>query len=384
MIRRALVNEVKQTAKEFKIVCVIGPRQSGKTTLCKQVFKNKPYVTLEDPDITELAEKDGRAFLKQFKNGAVIDEAQRVPKLFNYLQGIVDAKNTNNQFVLTGSNNFLMQHSISQSLAGRVGYIELLPFSLSELQKRKIKIDSLESLILNGFYPSIVTKKTTANRWLPNYIKTYVERDVRLIRNVGNINLFTKFLKLCAGRAAQLLNIHALSNEVGVDNKTIQAWLGVLESSYIVFLLQPYHNNFNKRVVKSPKLYFYDVGLLSSLLGITSAAALKKSNFYGALFENFVIAEIRKNRLNKEQFGDMYFFRDSTGNEVDVIIEKENNLIPIEIKLAKKIGSDDMKNIKWFQKVFRQGGGIIIHGGEINKSWDNDIEQLGWKNCIDL
>jgi len=384
MIKRLLLNETYETASDFKIVCVTGPRQSGKTTLCKQVFENKPYVSLEDPDVGLLAEKNGRAFLKQFKNGAILDEVQRAPLLFNYLQTLVDTKNNNNQFVLGGSNNFLMQNNISQSLAGRVGYIELLPFSLGELQQSKLKMRSLSETLISGFYPAIVTGKSTAKRWLPNYIKTYVERDVRLIRNVGNVILFNKFLKLCAYRAGQLLNINNLSIEVGVDNKTIQAWLGVLESSYIVFLLHPYHQNFNKRIIKSPKLYFYDVGVLSNLLNITSVLALKKSNFYGAIFENFIITELKKNRLNKQQFGNMYFYRDSTGNEVDVILENENGLMPIEIKSSVKTDSSMFKNIKWFQKVFRQTGGLLIYGGSQNKSFDNAIEQLGWESVSEL
>lgn len=382
MIPRLLKNETRQTAAEFKIVCVTGPRQSGKTTLCREVFKNKPYVSLEDPDTAAIASADGRAFLKQFKNGAVIDEAQRVPELFNYLQGIVDAKNTNNQFVLTGSNNFLMQNSISQSLAGRVGYIELLPFSLGELKQGRKRITTIDHYLLNGFYPSVVSGKSTAERWIPNYIKTYLERDVRLIKNIGNITLFSKFLKLCAGRAAQVLNVNKLANEVGVDNKTILSWLGVLQSSYIVFLLQPYHNNFNKRVIKSPKLYFYDVGLLSYLLGVNNETKLKKTGFYGAIFENFIVAEVRKNRLNKEQYGEMYFLRDSTGNEVDLILEKDNHLLPVEIKSSKKVKSDDLKNIKWFQKVFRQEGGILINGGDDNT--DGEISLTGWKNVMNL
>lgn len=384
MLKRALIHETRQTSKEFKIVCVTGPRQAGKTTLCKQVFPKIPYISLEDPDVAVLAEKDGRAFLNKFKKGAVLDEVQRAPVLFNYLQGIVDSKNVNSQFVLTGSNNFLMQHNISQSLAGRVGYIELLPFSLNELRQNKFPDIAVEEHMLNGFYPSVITKKSSAQRWLPNYIKTYVERDVRMIRNIANIALFSKFIKLCAGRATQLLNVNNMANETGVDHKTIQAWLGVLQSSYIVYLLQPYHQSFNKRVIKSPKLYFYDVGLLCNLLGIETVSALKKSNFYGALFENFIVTEIHKNRLNKEQSGSMYFFRDSAGNEVDVLIEKNGMLLPVEIKSAKRTDRSAIKNIKWFQKVFRQEGGILINGGNTAKNWDNGIEEQGWMNVRDL
>ncbi len=384
MINRLLIKEAKEAAADFKIVCVTGPRQSGKTTLCKQVFSKKPYLSIEDPDVALRAEKDGRAFLNQFKNGAVLDEVQRVPSLFNYLQNIVDTKNTNNQFVLTGSNNFLMQTNISQSLAGRVGYIELLPFSLGELKDSKLKKRSLEESILNGFYPSVITEKTTAQRWLPNYIKTYVERDVRLIRNIGNIILFNKFLKLCAGRAGQLLNVNNLAVEVGVDNKTIQAWLSVLESSYLIFLLHPYHQSFNKRIIKSPKLYFYDTGVLCNLLGITSVTALKKNSSYGALFENFIVAEVKKNRLNKQQFGGMYFYRDSTGNEVDIILENDEGLMPVEIKSSKKTDASSLKNLKWFQKVFRQTGGLLINGSNENRSFANGIEQIGWELVSDI
>jgi uncharacterized protein len=383
VILRSLIAEAEQTAKEFKIVCVTGPRQSGKTTLCRQVFKNKPYVSLEDPDIAAQAMKDTRGFLNKYKNGAVLDEAQRVPQLFNYLQTIVDSKKSNGQFVLSGSNNFLMQDNISQTLAGRVGYIELLPLSLNEIKPGKASM-ALEERILQGFYPAVVTRQSTHKRWFPNYIKTYVERDVRMIRNIGNIILFNKFLKLCAGRAAQLLNINNLANEVGVDNKTIQAWLAVLEGSYIAYLLPPYHQNFSKRVIKSPKLYFYDTGLLCSLLNITSVEGLKKSPQYGALFENFILSELKKNRSNKEQFGSLFFFRDSSGNEVDVIIENEDGLKPIEIKSSKKTDPSQFKNLKWFQKVFRQDGGILIHAGEKESQFQNEISVLGWKQIAGL
>lgn len=384
MISRSILKETKETANDFKVVCVTGPRQSGKTTLCKQVFKNKPYVTLEDPDIATIAKSNERKFLNQFKNGAILDEVQRVPTLFNYLQGIVDSKNKNNQFVLTGSNNFLMQQNISQSLAGRVGYIELLPFSLNELKRTKYKNRSLEESILNGFYPSIVTKKTTAQRWLINYLMTYVERDVRLIKNIGNTFLFNKFIKLVAGRAAQLLNVNTLANEVGVDNKTINSWLGILQSSYIAYSLIPFHQNFNKRVIKSPKIYFYDTGLLCFLLNIHSISALKKSKYYGAIFENFIVSEIKKNRTNKEQNGEMYFFRDSAGNEVDLILEKEEKLIPIEIKSTKKVNTDSTKNLRWFNKVFREDGGILINSGDISQTLPYDFELLSWKMCVDI
>ena len=384
MITRALLQETLQTAKEFKVVCITGPRQSGKTTLCRQAFPGYRYISLEDADMAEQAMNNTRKFLLQFKRGVILDEVQRVPQVFNYLQRIVDEKKVYGKYILTGSNNFLMQNNISQSLSGRAGYIELLPFSLNELRNSKAGKRSIEQNILKGFYPPVVTGKATPERWLPNYIKTYIERDVRMLRNVGNLALFNKFIKLCAGRAAQIININALAIDTGVDNKTMQAWLSVLEGSYIIYFLRPHHENFNKQVIKSPKLYFYDTGLLCSLLGITSEAALKKSNHYGALFENFIVTEIRKNRLNKEQAGEMSFFRDNSGNEVDLILEKNETLLPIEIKSSKKPDRGAIKGLQWWQKVFRQSGGALIYGGNDERSYDNQIEQLSWKSVADV
>jgi predicted AAA+ superfamily ATPase len=383
-IGRALTEETFETAKEFKIVCVIGPRQSGKTTLCKQLFTEKTYVNLEDPDVLLVAKTNPKAFLAKYPKGAIFDEVQRIPELFNYLQGIVDSSDEMGQFILSGSNNFLMQQNISQSLAGRVGYIELLPFSLSELEASNIQNESLNQQILEGFYPDIIRKKSSASRWITNYIRTYLERDVRLIRNIGDILVFSKFLKICASRTSQLLNMSSIAKELGVEHKTLDAWLSVLESSYILYRLPPYFNNFNKRLIKSSKIYFYDTGIVCHLLGIRTIEGLQKSNYYGAIFENFIISEIIKNRKNKEQFGEVYFYRDSTGNEVDVLIENEGNLIPIEIKSAVKIQKEHHKNLKWFQKVFRQEGGILLYAGNENESFPNEIEQLSWTNVKDL
>jgi uncharacterized protein len=379
MVKRLLLEETLQTAKEFKAVCITGPRQSGKTTLAKLAFPKKEYVSLEDPDIAQYASENGRAFLKQFPNGAILDEVQRVPSLFNYLQKILDEKNVKGLFILSGSNNFLMQQSISQSLAGRVGYIELLPLSYSETSTT-YKKGTLEEVILKGGYPQVVTGEISIARWMSNYVKTYLEKDVALLRNVSNMNLFNKFLKLCAGRAGQLLNIQSLATEVGVDHKTIQAWLSVLESSYIIFLLQPYYQNFNKRVIKSPKLYFIDTGLLCYLLQISSKSSLNKNNAWGAIFENFVVAELHKNRYNKIMNGQLYFFRDSAGNEVDIITNKNDVLIPIEIKAAKKFKTDQTKGIQWWNKLNRTEGGVIINGGDTEIAVNNNVEILGWKN----
>jgi predicted AAA+ superfamily ATPase len=383
VINRRLLKETLEVASEFKIVCVTGPRQAGKTTLCKKAFPEKPYINLENPDVLLFAMQEPRKFLTQFSNGAILDEVQNVPSLFSYLQEIVDSKGTSNQFILSGSNNFLMQENISQSLAGRVGYVELMPFSLKELEDSPIEI-RMHQRMLEGFYPDVATGKNSHKRWHENYIKTYVERDVRQIRNIGNIFLFHKFLKICAGRAGQLINYSSIAKDIGLDVKTIDSWLSVLESSYIIFRLQPLHPNFNKRVIKSPKLYFYDTGVLCSLLGISTIEDLKNSSYYGAIFENFIITEAQKNRKNKDNFGEMFFFRDSIGNEVDLVIESGNNFLPIEIKVAKKFSKEQIKNLKWFQKTFRQDGGILIYTGKEEQSLENELEVLSWEVISNL
>lgn len=286
-------------ATHFKALAIVGPRQSGKTTLARTVFKDIPYVSLENPDTRAFANGDPRGFLEQFKDGAIFDEAQRSPDLFSYLQQILDEKQENGRFILTGSNNFLLQENISQSLAGRIAYLYLLPFSQEETEKASQRRFSVEEALFYGGYPPIFDKQIPPEKWLPNYISTYVERDVRQIKNINNLALFERFLKLCAGRIGQLLNMNSLAIEAGVDSKTIASWLSVLESSFIIHLLKPHHKNFNKRLVKMPKLYFYDTGLACSLLGITKTEQIVLHPLKGNLFENYVIAELIKHRYNK-------------------------------------------------------------------------------------
>ncbi len=383
-INRNISAEAAIVSSEFKITCVTGPRQSGKTTLCKTVFRNKPYVNLENPDIALEATEHPREFLKKYAKGAIFDEVQRVPHLFNYLQEVVDNRNRNNQFILSGSNNFLMQENISQSLAGRVGYVHLLPFSLNELVRRKQRIPELQEIILRGGYPAVVTGKSSVERWMENYVQTYIERDVRQIRNISSLLLFGKFLKICAGRVGQMINLATLSREVGIDAKTTESWIGILESSYVLFRLPPFHPNFNKRVVKSSKLYFYDTGVLCYLLGLNSRSVLTKSHFYGAIFENFIIAEAKKNRFNKDQSGELFFVRDAIGNEVDLVIQRGQELLPVEIKGSGRLKSDDTAGLKWFNRVFRQQGGVIIYTGNQDKDLGNQMSQLNWKSVVDL
>jgi predicted AAA+ superfamily ATPase len=300
------------------VVAVVGPRQSGKTTLCRQAFPKKTYVSMENPDNAEFSRSDPNGFLAQFKNGAIIDEAQKSPHLFSYIPQIVDEKNKPGFFILSGSNNFLMQQTISQSLAGRVAYFHLLPCSLAELKPVGLVHKEYTWHIFNGAYPEPLYKKISAPDWYPNYINTYVERDFRQLKNISDLALFVKFLRLCAGRSGQILNMHSLGNDCGIDGKTVQSWLFILQSSYIVYLLLPHYNNFNKRILKSPKLYFYDTGVACSLLGVHTIQQIDTHPLKGALLENMLIIDILKQQLNKGLQDNLFYWRDKTGNEVDL------------------------------------------------------------------
>ncbi len=378
MINREAEKELKTLSAQFKAVALVGPRQSGKTTLARHVFSNKPYVSLENPDSRRFAIDDPRGFLSQYPTGAVIDEAQRAPEIFSYLQQIIDEDSTPGKFIITGSNNFLLQENISQSLAGRIAYIYLLPFSISELPSR-FRSD-LNELIFKGFYPPIYDQPVEAYKWHSNYVRTYIERDVRQIKNITNLNLFERFVKLCAGRIGQLLNMNSLAIEVGVDNKTIASWIGILESSFILFRLQPHYKNFNKRVVKMPKLYFYDTGLACYFLGINSPNQLKNHPLSGSLFENFIIGELVKKIYNQGKNQNLYFWRDNTGHEVDIIIDRTDGLFPIEIKSGKTITPDYVKGIHFWQKISNTNQGMVIYSGGIKQKQSNGIEILSWED----
>ncbi|HEY5469057.1 MAG TPA: ATP-binding protein [Bacteroidales bacterium] len=382
MIKREAEAELVNLAKQFKAVAVVGPRQSGKTTLTRKVFSDKPYVSLENPDTRRFALDDPRGFLSQYKTGAVIDEAQRVPELFSYLQQILDEDEKRGKFILTGSNNFLLQESISQSLAGRIAYLYLLPFTLSELAAQKTY--ELREIIFRGFYPPIYDQPVAADKWYSNYIRTYLERDVRQIKNITDLNAFERFLRLCAGRTGQLLNMNSLSIESGVDNKTIASWIGVLESSFILYRLQPHHRNFNKRIVKMPKIYFYDTGLACALLGIQNAEQLNYHPLFGSLFENFVIGELLKFRYNQAKTNNLYFWRDNTGHEIDLIIENMDKLYPVEIKSGKTITDKFFEGILYWFKMSGEKSGAIVYAGESGQKRSNNIEIFPWNNLKSL
>jgi predicted AAA+ superfamily ATPase len=360
MIFRAATSKVQFLAQQFKAVAIIGPRQSGKTTLAKYVFPEKAYVNFENPDTRLFATDDPRGFLSNYPDGAIFDEAQRVPALFSYLQQILDESLTNGLFIITGSNNFLLQESISQSLAGRVAYLTLLPLTLDEIG---VQLTTCNELLVRGAYPGLYKEAIDPNTWYANYIRTYIERDVRLVKNINNLLTFERFVRLCAGRVGQLLNMQSLAIEVGVDAKTINTWMGILEMTFVAFRLQPYHKNFNKRLVKMPKLYFYDTGLAAALLGIENSQQLELNPFRGALFENFVILDLIKQRFNQANSSNLFFWRDSAGNELDVLIDQAERLIPIEIKSGQTVTPAFFKGLNYWQKLTGEEGGYVIYGG---------------------
>ncbi|HAZ03447.1 MAG: AAA family ATPase [Bacteroidetes bacterium GWF2_42_66] len=370
MILRKAENEIRVLATQFKAVAVVGPRQSGKTTLVRSVFSQKPYVNLENPDIRRYALEDPRGFLSNYPFGAILDEVQRVPELFSYLQQILDESVSNGLFIITGSNNFLLQESISQSLAGRVGYLYLLPLSLGEIGDKE---SNSNMLLFKGGYPALYNEVTDPTKWYANYILTYVERDVRLLKNITDLVTFERFLRLCAGRIGQLLNMSSLAVEVGIDVKTVGSWISVLETSFILFRLQPYFENYNKRVVKMPKLYFYDTGLAVALLGVENAQQLALHPFRGSLFENMIITDFLKRRYNSGKSNNLFFWRDNVGNEIDLLLAKGNTRMPVEIKSGQTVTSEYLKGIQFWNKMTQTEGGFVVYGGDMIQKRGNGI-----------
>lgn len=366
MIKRNAQAILLELAKGFPIVAVTGPRQSGKTTLVKETFDYLPYVSLENPDKREFAQTDPRGFLAQYQDGAILDEVQRCPELFSYLQGIVDENKKPGQFILTGSQQFGLMSGITQSLAGRVALLNLLPFSLEELQSEGVAPQSLNELLFKGLYPPIYDRETQPDYWYSNYINTYIERDVRQLINIQDLSTFQRFVKSCAVRTGQLLNLSSLANDSGVTTPTAKSWLSVLEASYLIHLLQPHHQNFNKRLTKSPKLYFIDTGIAARMLGIQDAEQLQAHPLRGELFETWAVSELLKARFNQGKPSNLYFWRDHVGNEVDVVIENALSLTPIEIKSGQTITSEALKGLQKWQNLAgtKAGRAWLIYGGE--------------------
>ena len=372
MIERNIAPVLQQLATQYPVITLTGPRQSGKTTLTRRLFSDKPYVTLEDPDTRRFATEDPRGFLMQFAQGAILDEIQRAPELTSYLQGMVDADPKPGRFVLTGSHQFELMSQVSQSLAGRTAVLRLLPFTLAEVHRLRGGMASpdLAQTLLTGFYPRIHDQSLDPSQALADYFATYVQRDLRQLAAVQDLQRFERFVRLCAGRTGQLLNLSSLGNDAGVTHSTARAWLDLLQSSYIVHLLPPWFANTGKRLVKASKLYFHDVGLACWLLGLRSAAQVARDPLWGSLFENFVIMEAMKDRLNAGATAEMYFYRDSEGNEVDLLIPMGTKMHAIEIKAGATINPDYFKGLKTFAAhqpaVFASG--CVVFGGADGQS----------------
>ena len=364
MIKRAISKKILHYARHYPVVTLTGPRQSGKTTLCKALFPKKKYFSLENIDVRDYAKTDPRSFLSEcLEKGAVIDEIQRVPELVSYIQEIVDTKDKPGLFILTGSQNFHLLDTISQSLAGRTALAVLLPFSYSEVYSNKAI--SIDKVLFTGFYPRIHDKKLNPTEVLSFYVSTYLERDIRMLINVKDLSKFEKFLKLCAGRAAQIINLSNLANDCGINHNTAKSWLGVLEASYVIFFAHPHHANFGKRLIKAPKLYFTDCGLAAHLLDIQNVKHIANHPLKGALFENFVVVELLKARTNQGKNSNIYFFRDNVGNEVDIILENGASVKPVEIKLGRTVNDDYFKGLRYYQKINKKNfvKPALVYGG---------------------
>lgn len=350
MFTRELQQEILTLAKSFPVVSVTGPRQSGKTTLCKTTFPSYHYLNLEQESMREMIKKDAYTALRAYSQGVIIDEAHYVPEIFSAIQVLVD-EDKSRRFIISGSSNFLLMQNISQSLAGRVAVLRLLPFSLSELGSAQLPL-STDTLLLRGFFPAIWGDQRPIWHVYDSYFSTYVQRDVRLVTNIKDINLFTKFVRLCATRIGTEFNANSISSEIGVSIKTIQGWLSVLQTSYIVFTLQPYYRNIGKRLVKSPKLYFYDTGLVCYLLGLHTEQEVANCPLRGELFENMVVADRLKQRYNHALDNNLYFYRDKTQHEVDLIQEEAMRIHAYEIKSATVMHPDFYKNLTYLRKVY--------------------------------
>lgn len=369
MFEREMQKELWDLAQQYPVVTVMGPRQSGKTTLVRGSFPQKPYVNLELIDQRTLALEDPREFLALYPEGAILDEIQRAPELLSYIQGIVDEKQKNGLFILTGSHQLSLHEAVTQSLAGRTALLTLYPLTLGELQKAHYELP-LNQQLLSGFYPRIYQEHLNPTKAYSNYFHTYVERDIRQLINIKDLSLFERFIKLCAGRIGNIFQQTSLGNEVGISNHTVQQWLSVLEASYIIVRLQPYYENFGKRIIKAPKIYFTDVGLACYLLGIETESQVQRDPLRGALVENLVILELMKHRRNQGLDPRFYYYRDNHQNEVDLVICQGHELIPVEIKSSQTFHSSFLKGLDYFKQLApeRVPTGYVIYSGELEQS----------------
>jgi len=381
MIERTIEEKLRQMTTKFPVVTLTGTRQCGKSTLLKQRFNEFKYISLEDLDRRQFAIDDPRGFLMNFGTPLIIDEAQYAPDLFSYIQTRVDEKNEAGMYILSGSHNFLLMERISQSLAGRTAVLKMAPLSIKELRQASLLPENLNDWLITGGYPRIYDKEIAPVDFFPNYVQTYLERDVRLLRNISDMSQFVRFLKLCAGRVAQLLNIASLASECGISVPTANAWLSILETSYTIFLLKPYYRNFNKRLIKSPKLYFFDTGLAASLLGLEEPRQMETHYLRGELFENMVISEFMKQAYAQGRDPNLYFWRDSNNEEVDLLSEQGTTLECYEIKSAATMHSDHFSSLKTFAKQAQLDTNRlhVVYGSEQDIQTSNG-NYISWKN----
>lgn len=377
-----MLAKIRDLAGKMPVITITGPRQSGKTTLARAAFPDYTYTNLEFPDVRFFAKEDPRGFLSSLGDRAILDEIQNEPAILSYIQGIIDQNGSNGRYIITGSQNLLLLESVSQSLAGRAAVLHLLTFSLEEMFAHGYTHGHYEEWIQRGFYPRLYDKNLAPLEWLPSYLETYVERDIRSIINVHDLFQFQTFMRLCAGRIGQVLNMTSLGNDIGIDQKTVRKWLSVLETTFTIFLLRPYFNNFNKRLIKAPKLYFFDTGLACYLLGIRSESELDTHYARGSLFESFIISELYKNELNRARRPNLYYWRDSNGHEVDCIFEHEGKLSGIEIKAGKTISSDFFKGLRFLREAAGDqfSEATVIYGGQESQN-RSAVSVIPW-HCI--
>ncbi len=370
------------SASRYKALALVGPRQSGKTTLAKNTFPKYQYLSLENPDHRARAEEDPRLFLSSIKESVILDEVQNVPDLFSYLQEILDDRSDTRQFILAGSNSFKLNEKIAQSLAGRIRIFHILLFVYEEIPKKN-RIDDLDEFLTTGLYPRIYDEKLPASEWFSSYYQTYLQKDVKSLLNVSDITQFDRFVRLCAGRAGQLGDFAAIASEVGVSQPTAVRWTTVLESSFICFRLAPFFRNFNKKIIKTPKIYFFDTGLLCQLLRITSADQLVTHPMRGAIFENYVISEFIKISYILGHEPPVYFWRDQHGHEIDLTIDQANDPISIEIKSGSTFRAEWLKDLIWFSKLQKNPDLHLIYGGD-EEFQSREVNVVPWKKVFSL
>jgi len=383
MINRSIETVLLELLRKYPAINITGPRQSGKTTLVKSLNGYYNYFSLENPDTRLFAESDPRGFLRSAGEKFILDEVQYVPQLFSYLQEILDNASENGKVILLGSQSFLMNQHISQSLAGRVASLKLLPLSYSELNTAQLDIQNIDSVLFNGGYPRLYNENIAPIHFFPHYIETYLQRDIRLLRNIENLTTFVRFIKLCAGRVGNILDLSSLANDANISVNTVKSWLSLLEASYILYFVQPYSGNVNRRMIKSPKLYFYDTGLACSLLNIEQEKQLETFYLRGNLFENFVFSELLKMRFNAGLPANYYFLRDSNGMEVDCVQELPGKVRFIEIKSSATLSTDHIKNILQLKKLFPQTEDYVVYTGWEEPIYHN-VKFVNWKNIGNL